>query len=568
MGSEMDELIKDFVVEAQELLGGLDEKFVLLESSPDDRDLIHEIFRAVHTVKGAAGFLGFQNLVALAHALENVLKKLRDGELSVTAERMDLVLEASAALKSLVAEVASKGKDETDVTALVDRLKKESEQTDTVSTKEEQKTEMAPEHQKQNVAAEGPTEHRIDDFQETTIRVDIERLDSVFNLVGEVVLGRNRLQRLVEQAAQKYESDQDMTSLLEAMEVLNGVISDLQTAVMKTRMQPVKKIFNKFPSMIRNIARTRGKKVKLHISGEHTEVDKSVIEHLADPLVHLLRNAVDHGIETEQERLRAGKSPEGNIYLRAYQEGNSIIIEVEDDGRGLDIEKIKKKAIDKGLTTVDAAESLTDEEVIDFIFAPGFSTMDQATDLSGRGVGMDVVRTNLSKINGSIKVKTFPGKGTLFILSLPLTLAIINVLLVTVGQEVYGVPLASVREVVKVNRHSIKRVDQQDVIVIREEVMPLVNLSHALEVPGANGYSDEFYVVVVSSREDRFGISVDGLMGQEEVVLKAVEGQIVSFTEGSFIAGATIIGDGRVVLIIDTTMLYEYLRKGVLCYAG
>lgn len=561
MGSEMDELIRDFVVEARETLEGLDEKFVQLEQEPNNRELINEIFRAVHTIKGASGFLGFQNLVNLSHNLENLLKKIRDNEMEITPERIDLILEATNLLKELIGEVSSSGKDEKDITGIVEKLKTDLEGSD--RKKKEQKEESLKKEDAGQLDAKPSQEPHM---QETTIRVDIDRLDNVFNLVGEVVLGRNRLQRIVDRITLKYETDQEVQQLAESMESLSSVISELQSAVMKTRMQPVKKIFNKFPSMIRTIARSRGKEVNLHISGEQTEVDKSVIEHLADPLIHLLRNAIDHGIEQKEERLKAGKPPEGNIYLRAFQEGNSIVIEVEDDGRGIDRDRVLNKAIEKGLVTETDAMGLSDEEIIGFIFYPGFSTMDRATDLSGRGVGMDVVKENLTKINGNIKLHTIKGKGTVFSISLPLTLAIINVLLVQVAREVYGIPLINVSEVIKIKRAAIKRVDHQEVVSIRDSVIPLIRLSQVLEVPGANGLNEEFFLIVVSSRQEDFGIAVDGILGQEEVVLKSVEGGFISFRDDSFIAGATIVGDGRVVLIIDTSMLYDSLKKGVIRY--
>ncbi|RME68699.1 MAG: chemotaxis protein CheA [Nitrospirae bacterium] len=559
MGSEMEELIRDFVVEAQEILDSLDEKFVQLEQSPDDKELINDIFRAVHTIKGASGFLGFQNLVSLSHSLENLLKKIRDDEMKITPERVDIILEATNLLKELIAQVSSTGKDDKDVTAMVEKLKAELENPDRVQdTKEEEP--VKPKKNTDQEASEAPHQPQV---QETTIRVDIDKLDSVFNLVGEVVLGRNRLQRIVERITVNDETNQELQQLAEAMEALSSVISELQSAVMKTRMQPVRKIFNKFPTMIRNIARSRGKDVNLHISGEQTEVDKSVIEHLADPLIHLLRNAIDHGIEPKEERLKTGKPPEGNIYLRAFQEGNNIVIEVEDDGQGIDTDKVLKKAIEKGIITETEAQRLSEEDAIEFIFYPGFSTVDKATDLSGRGVGMDVVKENLTKINGSIKIHTQRGRGTVFSISLPLTLAIINVLLVRISQEVYGIPLINVSEVLKIKKDAIKRVDNQDVVSIRDSVIPIVRLSEVLDVPGANGLNDEFYLIVVLSRQDVFGIVVDAIEGQEEVVLKSVEGEIVSFKDESFIAGATIVGDGRVVLIIDTSMLYDSLKKGV-----
>ncbi|RMG71250.1 MAG: chemotaxis protein CheA [Nitrospirae bacterium] len=567
MAGEMDEILQDFIVETTEILEGLDEKFIELEKSQYNTELINDIFRAVHTIKGAAGFLGLNQMVDLSHAAENVLKKLRDSVIGPSPEVIDVILESVDKLKILLEKVKNNDQSPEDIEPILKRLKDIDEgkippsdqppSLQKTTTEEAQKTseDAQSSNQKSDVKKE-PTE-RVN--VERTLRVDIERLDTVFNLVGELVLGKNRLSKIASQLADKYPEDPDIASLNEASEFLQLLSSELQTAVMKTRMQPVKKVFNRFPRMVRDLARSHGKEIELIIKGEETEVDKSVIENIADPLVHLIRNAIDHGIEPPEERKKLGKPEKGRIVLSAFQEGNNIVIVVVDDGRGLNLEKIKEKAIEKAIISKEEAEGLNDREIAELIFQPGFSTADRVTDVSGRGVGMDVVKTNLAKINGSIDVLTQQGKGVKFTIKLPLTLAIIQTLMIEVSNMVFAVPITSVLEAVRIDSSEISRIDEQEVIKLRGEILPIVRLKELIG-SGGNGSKNQ-YVVVVQSYERKFGLVVDGLLGQDEVVIKSVEGNIVNLNESNIFAGATITGEGKVVLIVDIPALMEYINK-------
>ncbi len=393
-------------------------------------------------------------------------------------------------------------------------------------------------------AAEGAGE------SDQTIRVEISRLDSVMNLVGELVLGRNRLVKLSGDVDGVVDFEQRIKEVAEAISQLNRVTTDLQTAVIKTRMQPIKKVLGKFPRMVRDLSRKMGKSIRLELVGEETELDKSVIEEIGDPLVHIIRNSIDHGVELPDDRIAQGKDPEGVVRISAYQEGNSIVIEIVDDGRGIDVEKVKKKAVERGILTEADARRMTDAEAVNIIFLPGFSTADKVTDVSGRGVGMDVVRTNISKINGSVEVSTQKGLGSTFTIRLPLTIAIIQALMVTILPETYAIPLASVVETVKITEKDIKTISGSEVLNLRQQVLPLIRLRDEFKVPQEEAGSTPAgtYVVVVQIGSKNLGLVVDRLPYQEEVVIKSM-GPILAGIRG--LAGATITGDGKVVIILD-----------------
>ncbi len=377
------------------------------------------------------------------------------------------------------------------------------------------------------------------------------------NLVGELVLGRNRLLRITQQLAAKYEGDELVEALAETMDQVDFITTDLQMAVMKTRMVPIARVFNRFPRVVRDLARELKKEVKLIIEGEDTELDRSIVEEIGDPLVHLVRNAIDHGIEPPEEREFLGKPRQGTLRLAAYHEGNHIVILVEDDGRGIDIEKVKKKALERGLVTENELAKMSEKDILNLIFLPGFSTAEKVTDVSGRGVGMDVVKTNIEKLNGTIEINTQKGKGTQIVIKIPLTLAIIQSLLVQVGEEIYAIPLVSVVEAVKINTDEIQHVEGQEIIILRDSVLPLVELSRVFDIP-TERREKSIYVVVLSIGERRFGLIVDRLIGQEEIVIKSL-GNYLSSVPG--ISGATIMGDGRVTLIIDVASLANMIAR-------
>ncbi len=620
MNDEMQEILSDFLAESSEMLEALDQHFVKLETEPTNADLLNEIFRCMHSMKGSAGFLGFTHLVEVAHQGESLLNKLRQGEMSVSPFIIDIILEAVDAVKLLHADIRETGEDShVDTALIVNKLtltmesaddlkdlmpaapvavsspsvvaeaseamtpvpeavvsdiaegnleKPEEQEVSSDSQSDPENSDAEPESvpalsdvlkQMQEAASRtvkaassGPTKSTGKD-EDVTVRVETKRLDHVMNLVGELVLGRNRLMKLGYGLDEQYETDPIVRELGVAFAQLNLVTSDLQLAVMKTRMVPIRKVFSRFPRLVRDLSSKLGKQVRLDLVGEDTEVDKSVADELGDPLVHLVRNSMDHGLESLEERKRTGKSPEGSVKLAAYHEGNSIVIRIEDDGRGLQVDKISKSAVEKGLISESELSSMSPRDVMNLILLPGFSTADQVSDLSGRGVGMDVVRTNISRMNGSLELDSEPGRGSKVTIKLPLTVAIIQALLVEVGNATFAVPLASVVEAVKVTKEDIKSVNGQAVLNLRERILPLLNLAHTFQVPSER-ISDECYVVVVAIGAQRFGVVVDRLRAQEEVVIKSL-GEFLANVQG--VAGATITGDGKVVLILDMADLVK-----------
>ena len=373
------------------------------------------------------------------------------------------------------------------------------------------------------------------------------------NLVGELVLGRNRLIKIGTQLEQNHESDPQVRALGETLAQLNLVTTDLQLAVMKTRMLPIKKVFAKLPRMVRDLSQKLGKQVRLEMRGEETELDKSVADEIGDPLVHIVRNAIDHGIETPAERQQKGKQGEGSLVIAASQEGNSIVIRISDDGRGIAVDKVKAKALAKGLVSEAELATMEHREVLNLIFLPGFSTAEKVTDVSGRGVGMDVVRTNIRKINGTVDLESEQGKGSQIIIKLPLTIAIIQALMVEVQRSIFAIPLSSVIEAVRITKSDIKTINGREVLHLRDRVLPLIRLAQEFDVPHEID-RDRFYVVVAALGDRRVGIVVDELRSQEEVVIKSIWDYLET-VKG--VSGATITGEGKVVLILDTSELVQ-----------
>lgn len=594
---EDQELLEGFLAETTELLEKLDDDLIALEKATDDQDLMNSIFRSIHTVKGASSFLGFDLLVRVTHKTEDVLNRLRKGELTVTPGIMDVILEATDLVKVLVGDIKAGEIQERDVDSTINKLiplltaqaspqaeadkasEPEAESVEVVAAvdtkQEEQGQEQQQVDQTQPVQPQessqpamppvksAPTPDTVkkpaapkaadkggDDLSDnTTVRVDVKRLDDLMNQVGELVLERNRMIQL-NQDLQGADSDQvtfgeEFAKLTKRM---NFVTSELQMQVLKMRMIPVEKVFKKFPRIVRSLARDLGKEVDLQIFGEETELDRSVVDEIGDPLIHLIRNAMDHGLETPEERRAAGKPGTGTLVLSAIHEGNQIIISIKDDGRGIDTDRVGRKAIEKGLITEDQLANMSQREMFDLIFLPGFSTKDKASDLSGRGVGMDVVKTNIKKLNGIIEIKSERGQGSEFILRLPLTLAIIQSLLVEVEGEIYSIPLSSVLETLRVDQREFHVVGGQEVLKLRELVLPLIRLDQVFKVIKRYDNDDFCYVVVIGAADKRVGLVVTRLVGQQEVAIKSL-GNYLSNIPG--IAGSTILGDGRVTLIID-----------------
>ncbi len=609
---ELQSIIDEFMVETNEIVDALDSNLVKLENEPDNLDLLNEIFRGAHTMKGTSGFLGFTELTRLTHRMEDVLNRLRKGEIKVTENIMDVLLEAVDFVKLVLQDIIENKQGSTELDDIIAKLEMVYKEGDVNSggggesaSPEQPQTQAAPTESDQAVVAEAEAEPEAEveveteaaaepehaaeaaepvavaqapkaeaakaeapaagkntkkDFQkriDSTIRVGVDRLDSLVNMVGELVLGRNALMQSSGIMQHRYESDREFEHLTQAASQINFITTELHMAIMKMRMLQVGNVFNKYPRVVRDLSRELKKKIDLHISGEETELDKSVIEEINDPLVHLIRNSVDHGVETPEERIKAGKTERGNIHLSAFQEGNNIIIQVRDDGKGMNLEIIKKKAIEKGLTTPERLETLADKEIIDFILQPGFSTAVKTTNVSGRGVGMDVVKTNIEKLKGTLELETEEGKGSLVTIKLPLTLAIVQGLLIRCGDDIFAIPLTSVKETVVINPNQIKYVNQKPVIKLRDSILPLVELTDVL-FNKHETRDGQIRVVVVGLAEKQLGLIVDSLIGQEEVVIKSM-GEYLGDTPG--IAGATIMGDGRVRLIVDLASLFNLVSK-------
>ena len=609
---EDQELLEGFLTETTELLEKLDDDLVTLEKTSGDPDLLNRIFRSIHTVKGASSFLGFDLLVKVTHKTEDVLNRLRKGELVVTPEIMDVILEAVDLVKVLVNDIKANDIKEREIEGTIEKLipllsvspaeavvQPAPEQQPSPSAQPENAelqhspakkgrkkkadvaaTPVKEERVKQDndqpappvespqakeavvpagVPAKQPTvkavEPKGEDLSDnTTVRVDVKRLDDLMNQVGELVLERNRMIQLNTNFQGEVSLDTFSEDFNKLTKRLNFVTSELQMQVLKMRMIPVEKVFKKFPRIVRNLARDLGKEVDLHLSGEETELDRSVVDEIGDPLIHLIRNAMDHGLELPEERIAAGKPRIGTLVLAAAHEGNQIIISIKDDGKGLDPEKIGRKALEKGLVTEEQLAGMMTREILDLIFLPGFSTKEKASDLSGRGVGMDVVRTNIKKLNGIIDIKSDLGKGSEFILKLPLTLAIIQSLLVEVENEIYSIPLSAVMETLKVDQREFHTIGGREMLKLRDMVLPLVRLENVFNISRTGESDSSCYVVVVGVGEKRVGLIVSRLLGQQEVAIKSL-GKYLANLPG--IAGSTILGDGSVALIVDPVSLVE-----------
>ncbi len=557
-GDEADEVLREFFLESRELVEDLDQDLVALEERSGDKELLNKIFRAAHTLKGSSSFLGFKRISEVTHRVEDIFNKLRRDEMALRPEIMDVILEAVDRVRRLLdaAQARTEGPAVEDLLASLVR-----------AVEGGAPASVAPTPSPGSPAPEAPRLASAEPLgggatrapqAEQTIRVDVERLDSLMNLVGELVLAKNRLTRLRGQMEERLEGESLVEDLAETSSQIDLVASDLQLAVMKTRLVPIDKVFRKFPRMVRDLSRSLKKEMRLEIQGENTELDKSVVEVIGDPLVHLIRNSADHGVELPDARAAAGKPREGRIRLAACHEGNHIVVTVEDDGKGMDPEVLKRKAVEKGLISAQEAAAMSPKEAFNLVFAPGFSTAQVVTNVSGRGVGMDVVKTNIHQLNGLIEIDSTPGGGTRVDVRIPLTLAIIQALLVRSGDEVYAVPLVSVVETVRVGPGDIRTVDRAPVLRLRDRVVPLLRIDQVFQVPTAQKARGREYVVILGLAEKRVGLVVDGLVGEEEVVIKSL-GRYLTDTPG--IAGATIRGDGRVTLIVDVNQLLGLAAK-------
>ncbi len=518
MNAEFDnELRQDFLVEAGELVQRLGEQLVGLESSPDDRELLNAVFRAFHTVKGGAGFLALEPMVVLCHHAEDLLNEARNHTVVLAAAQMDALLEALDLLTAMMGALA----DETPLAAAPPAVP----------------VAVVPAAPPRAPAAA----HHAP--AETTVRVDTARLDVLVNRAGELVLVRNRLLTLA--------ARNGGAALLLAANELDRVADDLQTAVLGMRMQPVGRLFQRFPRIVRDLARQLGKEVELVLEGEDTDLDRSLVEALADPLVHLLRNALDHGVGMPDERVRAGKPRKGRVCLSASQRGEHIVIAVSDDGHGMDPEILRRKALEKGLLDAAQAARLSEAECYELIFRPGFSTAAVVSDISGRGVGMDVVKTRVAELGGSLQVRSQLGHGTELELTVPLTLAILRVLMVRAGTQLFALPLSNVEEVFELTAGQDRALDGRLVARHRGRALPLANLSAWAGASSAAGR----HVVVLRIGHLHLGCLVDAMLGREDVIVKPL-GPLFAGVPG--IAGATVTGDGRLALVVDLASLADH----------
>lgn len=657
-----------FLIESKEHLLNLNQSLLELESNPQSKLILDEIFRAAHTLKGMASTMGFENVADLTHVMENVLTGLRNQEVTISNQLIDLLFQCLDSLQNMIESIEAGKSDNLPINQLIQLLQdaanglninKQPEieanpiklvahelelndydvnmivtayqkgfkayhigievapdslmksvrafmvfrnleevgeiikcnppaqvleegnfengfdlilitKTEAASITERIHTiseiklakctllELPPEElgqenndvqsdqakQTMDLTEDQPNSLRQPTKVRQTVRVDIERLDKLMNLVGELVINKTRLQQIGQA--------NNLIELNETVEQFDRISIDLQNLVMKVRMVPVEQVFNRFPRMVRDLAKDLGKEIRFVIEGKETELDRTVIDEIGDPLVHLLRNSIDHGIESSDARRAAGKSSEGFVRLVARHEGNNVIIEVEDDGRGIDPERVRARAVSLGLLNKDS-ELADDNSILNFIFQPGFSTAEQITELSGRGVGLDVVRSKIEALSGTVTVESKLGAGTKFKVRLPLTLAIIQALLINVAQETYAIPLSAVDETVAITPENIKQVQNQEVVVLRGKVLPVIRLHNLLNIADRINGGRVFHVVIVRKGDKQAGLIVDSLIGQQEIVIKSL-GKLLTGIPG--LAGATILGNGEVSLILDVGTLF------------
>jgi two-component system, chemotaxis family, sensor kinase CheA len=598
-----EDIVKEFLIESHENLDRLDQDLIALEKDPSNRETLASIFRTIHTIKGTSGFLGFKRLEAVTHSGENLLAKLRDGLLALTPQITTALLAMVDEVRQMLASIEAHGnegeRDLQELIATLERLLRNGSEASLAAEPDKarelhNREARGEESQQPEVVSESPAQDRrlaksdrrapeltdavsaqhpgpAPSASDSTIRVDVGQLDRLMNRVGELVLLRNQIVQ--------YTNSTEDSALLGTSQRLNLLTTELQEGVMKTRMQPIGNIWSKFPRTVRDVALSCGKQARLEMEGKETELDKTIIEAIKDPLTHLVRNAVDHGIELPEARRAAGKDPEGRLFLRSFHEGGQVNIEITDDGAGLDHEKIRNKAVQKGLITADQAARMTEREIAHLIFQPGLSTAAKITNVSGRGVGMDVVKTNIEKIGGTVDVQSKAGHGSTVRMKIPLTLAIIPALIVTTGGDRYAIPQVSLLELVRLEgeqiNKGIEQVNSAPVYRLRGQLLPLLHLNRELAVvPAAAGAASQasgtgsaveaqtltqkeaqiVNIVVLRADDRRFGLVVDEINDTEEIVVKPLSKQLKSINT---YAGATIMGDGKVALILDVMGLAQ-----------
>jgi two-component system chemotaxis sensor kinase CheA len=529
------ELIKDYLDDAGGHLNALDASLLSLEKSGYNANIIRNMLGPLHTLKGNSGMMGFESMQVYIHKVEDLLKKVLD-EGTAPGNMIDLLFDTVSVIRSALQEVEKEqiiASDLTEKARAIDALLAGGE--------------TGPQRQEVEISSYLGTKTE-------TIKVDFKRLDDLLNLVGELVIFKTRLNQIGEKTKAEIATKSLRNELKDALELMGKTIAGLQEGIMKARMLPVGHVFHKFPRLVRDLSRSLRKEVRLVFEGEETEIDKTVIDALDEPLLHMIRNAVDHGIESPEERRAKGKNPEGQITLSATQESNYVIIRVKDDGKGIDLDEVREAGIRGGL--IKEEESFDREALLSLILSPGFTTRAEATDVSGRGVGLDVVSRNISMLNGYVTADSSPDRGTVFTIKLPLSLAIIPALMAEAGEEVYAIPMSAVDESIKVREEDIHVINNREVIRFRKRVIPVVRLHEFFGLYGRG--KKRFYLVILGKADRRIAVAVDRLRGQQEIVIKPLDD---TFGKSYGIAGASILGDGRIVLIVDVLAFWNGKRN-------
>ena len=569
------EMLKDFITNADELMENLDEQILALEQNPEDKEIINEIFRSAHTLKGAAGMFAFLAMERIMHRMENYFDQIAKGKQTVTSDAIDVILQSMDILKTLLNGIKNGSPSGVKTAPMVEVLN----QLCAGQLKSGKTKAASP--SAGNAAQEEPAKaagggNKAQKVTQSTIRVDLQRLDALVNLVGELVIDRTRFSSIEEQLRTKGPSQKIAGNMTETVQLFGRHMNEIQDIIMKVRMVPIGNAFSKFSRVVRDLAKSLEKEIDLITDGEQTELDKTIVEQIGDPLIHLIRNSVDHGVEDPATRVANGKKSRGTILLSARQEGNQIMITIEDDGKGIDKEIIRNKGIEKGLITEE--DNLTDSDIFNLIFEPGFSTAAKVTNISGRGVGMDVVKKQISKLKGVIDISSKVNEGTTISIQLPLTLAIVQSLLVKSRNEIFAIPLSAVVESLRIKPNEIQNVGESEVIKRRDRVLPLLYLHDALDlskkddkvwydlpsqdpdhhVRKTKQVEDRLFVVVVGTAERRFGLVVDTLLNQQEMVIKSM-GNLMGGVP--CVAGGAILGNGEVVLVLDIGELEAHFRS-------
>ncbi|MGR3178356.1 MAG: chemotaxis protein CheA [Candidatus Anammoxibacter sp.] len=568
-----------FIEETNEYIETVDNDLIKLEKGEDIVAVTDNVFRLIHTIKGNAAYLGFAKIEKITHNFENILDELRKGNLTISNDICKLLFNTFDKFKTVYSNVVTTGKEsegDEDITGIITEISKvvaeAKSPAEDGSTPD--KSNITDSADKENKASVSPVKDASDDKviskpKETsgekkkgkavkadqTIRVERYKLDTLMNLIGELIINRNQFEMLSERIGSDYDLPEISKELDSASASLGKISDDLQSSIMSIRMIPVGTVFNKFPRIVRDLAKSKNKSIELKISGEETNLDKTIIEQIGDPLVHLIRNGVDHGIESPEDRKRAGKPPLGTLELRAFQKADNVFIEIEDNGKGMDPKVIRDKAVEKGMISKEDADKLSDEDAFNLIFEAGFSTAEKVTDISGRGVGMDVVRNNIRKLGGHVYIQSEKGKGSKFTLTLPLTLAIIRTIMVKLGNNTFAIPLNAIVETVKVTKAQIQSLKNKKVINLRGEVVGIVDLSSLIGIPqnGKDTNGNLIPIVIISVESKKIGLIVDDLLRQHEIVIKPLV-DFLSVIPG--LSGATILGDGKIVLILDPTEVF------------